>query len=271
MDLSAYAVVMKWDPNKYVQFADHRDRPFYDLTARITAATPQLVVDMGCGPGPLTHSLAERWPDARVVGLDSSVEMIDQARSKHHAEYLSFEFADARQWTPEPDTDVLVSNAMLQWIPEHRQLIARWLEALAPGAWFAAQVPGNFHSPSHALMRQLAESERWAPQLSGVLRQDDASGEPSDYLKILLDAGFEPDVWETTYGQILSGPDPVLEWVRGTALRPVLARLSATDAADFEAQYGALVSEAYPAVDDHGGGTVTLFPFRRIFMVGRKR
>jgi trans-aconitate 2-methyltransferase len=120
-------------------------------------------------------------------------------------------------------------------------------------------------------MRQLAESERWAPQLSGVLRQDDASGEPSDYLKILLDAGFEPDVWETTYGQILSGPDPVLEWVRGTALRPVLARLSATDAADFEAQYGALVSEAYPAVDDHGGGTVTLFPFRRIFMVGRKR
>lgn len=262
---------MKWDPNKYVQFADHRDRPFYDLTARITAATPRLVVDLGCGPGPLTHSLAERWPDARVVGLDSSEEMIEQARAKQHADNLSFESADASKWMPKPETDVLVSNAMLQWIPEHRQLIASWLEALAPGAWFAAQVPGNFGSPSHTLMRQLADTERWAPQLAGVLRHDDASGEPADYLKILLDAGFESDVWETTYGQILSGPNPVLEWVRGTALRPVLARLNAEDAAEFEASYAELVSEAYPAIDDHRGGTLTLFPFRRIFMVGRKR
>jgi trans-aconitate 2-methyltransferase len=262
---------MKWDPNKYVQFADHRDRPFYDLTARITAATPQLVVDMGCGPGPLTHSLAERWPDARVTGLDSSEEMIEQARAKQHAANLSFAMTDASTWMPAPDTDVLVSNAMLQWIPEHRQLIAKWLGALAPGAWFAAQVPGNFGSPSHALMRELANSERWAPQLAGVLRQDDAVGEPADYLKILLAAGFESDVWETTYGQILSGPDPVLEWVRGTALRPVLARLSETDAAAFEAEYARLVAQAYPSFADARGGSLTLFPFRRIFMVGRKR
>ncbi|RAX51143.1 trans-aconitate 2-methyltransferase [Arthrobacter sp. AQ5-05] len=262
---------MKWDPNKYVQFADHRYRPFYDLTARITAATPQLVVDLGCGPGPLTHSLAERWPDARVTGLDSSEEMIEQARAKQHAANLSFAVADASTWTPAPETDVLVSNAMLQWIPEHRQLIAQWLGALAPGAWFAAQVPGNFGSPSHTLMRQLANSERWAPQLAGVLRHDDAVGEPSDYLNILLEAGFESDVWETTYGQILGGTDPVLEWVRGTALRPVLARLSKRDAAEFEAEYARLVAQAYPSFRNPRGGSLTLFPFRRIFMVGRKR
>ncbi len=262
---------MKWDPNKYVQFSDHRDRPFYDLTARITAATPRSVVDMGCGPGSLTRSLAERWPDARVRGFDSSEEMIEQARANQHAPNLSFAVADASTWMPDHDTDVLVSNAMLQWIPGHRQIIAKWLGALAPGAWFAAQVPGNFGSPSHVLMRQLADSERWAPQLAGVLRHDDAVGEPADYLEMLLAAGFESDVWETTYGQILSGTDPVLEWVRGTALRPVLAELSEKDAAEFEAEYAALVVQAYPAFADSHGESLTLFPFRRIFMVGRKR
>lgn len=262
---------MKWDPSKYVQFADHRDRPFYELTARISAAAPRLVVDLGCGPGPLTHSLAERWPDARVIGLDSSQEMIEQARSTQQLPNLSFQSADATQWMPEADTDVLVSNAMLQWIPEHRELLATWLEALAPGAWFASQVPGNFGSPSHALMRQLAGSARWAPQLEGVLRQDDAVGEPADYLKIMVEAGFEPDVWETTYEQVLTGEDPVLEWVRGTALRPILAKLSAADSLEFEEEYSRLVAQAYPAFADAGGERQTLFPFRRIFMVGRKR
>ncbi|KAA0979843.1 trans-aconitate 2-methyltransferase [Paeniglutamicibacter gangotriensis] len=262
---------MKWDPSKYVQFADHRDRPFYELTARITAAAPRLVVDLGCGPGPLAHSLAERWPDARVIGLDSSQEMIEQARSTQQSPNLSFQSADATQWMPEADTDVLVSNAMLQWIPEHRELLATWLEALTPGAWFAAQVPGNFGSPSHALMRQLAASARWAPQLAGVLRHDDAVGEPADYLKIMVDAGFEPDVWETTYGQVLTGEHPVLEWVRGTALRPILSKLSAADAVEFEEEYSGLVAQAYPAFADARGERQTLFPFRRIFMVGRKR
>lgn len=262
---------MKWDPKKYVQFADHRDRPFFDLTARITAATPRAVVDLGCGPGPLTHSLAERWPDAHVSGLDLSADMIEKARKEQQAPNLNFEIIDATTWVPEPETDVLVSNAMLQWIPEHRELIAKWLEALAPGAWFAAQVPGNFGSPSHALMRQLAESARWAPQLTGVLRHDDAVGEPADYLRIMLDAGFEADVWETTYGQILSGVDPVLEWVRGTALRPILAKLDQADAAEFEREYAELVAQAYPSFPDKQGGELTLFPFRRIFMVGRKR
>lgn len=262
---------MKWDPEKYVQFADHRDRPFFDLTSRIAEANPRLVVDLGCGPGPLTRSLAERWPEARIVGLDSSAEMVGKARSAQHAPNLEFELADASSWMPDPDTDVLVSNAMLQWIPGHRKLMATWLGALRSGAWFAVQVPGNFSSPSHRLMRELADSERWAKKLSGVLRHDDAVGEPEEYLKILLASGFEADVWETTYGQVLTGNDPVLEWVRGTALRPVLARLDAGEAAEFERAYAQLVSEAYPPFEGADGESLTMFPFRRIFMVGRKR
>ena len=141
---------MKWDPEKYVQFADHRDRPFFDLTSRIAEANPRLVVDLGCGPGPLTRSLAERWPEARIVGLDSSAEMVGKARSAQHAPNLEFELADASSWMPDPDTDVLVSNAMLQWIPGHRKLMATWLGVLpalgtsgtAVGAKRVIVVPG---------------------------------------------------------------------------------------------------------------------------------
>jgi trans-aconitate 2-methyltransferase len=145
-------------------------------------------------------------------------------------------------------------------------MLARWLAALKPGAWFALQVPGNFNAPSHTLMRGLAESGAWAGRLAGVLRHDDVVGEPADYLDIMLDAGCDADAWETTYDQLLPGTNPVLEWVRGTGLRPVLAALSATDADVFEAEYSAGLAKAYPA-GRHG----TVFPFRRIFAVARKR
>ncbi|PTT69511.1 trans-aconitate 2-methyltransferase, partial [Arthrobacter sp. HMWF013] len=160
---------------------------------------------------------------------------------------------------------VIVTNAALQWLPGHQELMARWLGALKPGAWFAMQVPGNFNAPSHALMRDLAGSATWSAKLDGVLRGGESVGEPADYLRIMLDAGCTADAWETTYLQLLSGPDPVLEWVRGTALRPVLAALSAGDGRAFETEYAALLRGAYPSTD-HG----TVFPFRRIFAVARK-
>ena len=146
---------MKWDPAKYVQFGDYRDRPYFDLTARIHADAPRSVVDLGCGPGNLTATLAERWPLARVTGLDSSAEML--ARSTVHADRvpnLSFGEADIADWMPAADTDVVVTNAALQWVPGHRDMLARWLAALRPGAWFALQVPGNFNAPSHTLDRK---------------------------------------------------------------------------------------------------------------------
>lgn len=258
---------MKWDPAKYVEFGNHRDRPYFDLTARVHTERPRHVVDLGCGPGNLTATLAERWPAAQVLGIDSSAEMLQKAAEHSaRASNLSFAQADIAEWMPSDRTDVVVSNAALQWVPGHPALLARWLEALRPGAWFALQVPGNFSSPSHVLMRQLAESERWKEALGGVLRHDDAVAEPAQYLNIMLDAGCEADAWETTYQQVLQGQDPVLEWVRGAGLRPVLAALPAAEAAEFEAEYSALLSGAYPATS-HG----TVFPFRRIFAVARKR
>ncbi len=258
--------LMKWDPVKYVQFGDYRNRPFFDLTARILAGHPAKVVDLGCGPGNLTATLSDRWPGADVVGVDSSAEMLAKAaRLAQEHPSLRFEQADIAEWTPSPDTDVVVSNAALQWVPGHQDMLRGWLAALGPGAWFALQVPGNFDAPSHALMRELASSAPWADKLGGVLRGGESVGEPGDYLGIMLDAGYAADVWETSYQQVLPGPDPVLEWVRGTGLRPVLAALAEDDAKRFEAEYAAALRDAYPR-GPHG----TVFPFRRIFAVGRR-
>jgi trans-aconitate 2-methyltransferase len=258
---------VKWDPLKYVQFGDYRNRPFFDLTGRIHAERPRQVVDLGCGPGNLTATLARRWPEAKVRGLDSSAQMLAKAavHTQGHTG-LSFGLADIAEWMPGPDTDVVVTNAALQWVPGHQEMLASWLAALRPGAWFGMQVPGNFNAPSHTLMRELADTARWSPLLKDVLRGGESVGEPADYLRIMLDAGCTADAWETTYQQVLEGTDPVLEWVRGTALRPVLAVLSVEDGRAFEDEYAAALRHAYPGTA-HG----TVFPFRRIFAVAQKQ
>jgi trans-aconitate 2-methyltransferase len=254
--------LVRWDPQQYGQFAGERARPFLDLIGRIGASSPRRVVDLGCGSGELTALLATRWPAAVVEGIDSSAEMIASA-SPH--DRVTLRVADVTSWTPPPDTDVVVSNATLQWVPTHRSLLACWAAALPAGGWLAFQVPGNFDSPSHSLMRLLAESPRWAASLAGVLRHDDAVGTPSEYAEILLAAGLVVDAWATTYVHVLHGPDPVLEWVRGTALRPVLAALPSASYPQFEEEFAAALRAAYPATE-HG----TLFPFRRIFAVAHR-
>jgi trans-aconitate 2-methyltransferase len=252
---------MRWDPAQYARFGDERSRPFFDLTGRLGAADPGLVVDLGCGSGELTATLAARWPAATVQGLDSSAEMISAASS---AGRLTFELADAASFDAS-GVDVLVSNALLQWVPGHRDLLVRWAGELNPGGWLAFQVPANFGSPSHRLMRELAASPRWAGRLAGVLRHSDAVAEPAEYLALLAGAGLRVDAWQTSYLHVLAGPDPVLEWVRGTGLRPVLGALSPDEAAEFSGEYAGLLREAYPA---QPFGTV--FPFLRTFVVASK-
>jgi trans-aconitate 2-methyltransferase len=266
---------MRWDPARYERYADERSRPFFDLTARIDADAPRAVVDLGCGPGGLTATLAQRWPHAEVIGIDSSPEMI-AAASAAAAEVvpagpvtgapgrLRFELGDLATWHPTATTDVVISNAALQWVPTHRELVRRWCGELPAGAWLAWQVPGNFGAPSHVLMRELAESAAWRDRLHGVLRHDDATDLAERYLELLQNAGLHGDAWETTYLHVLQGEDPVLDWVRGTGLRPVLQALSPEDAAAFEADYAAALRDAYPV-----GPQGTVYPFRRVFAVGR--
>ena len=251
-----------------------------DLLARVGAELPDYVVDLGCGPGNLTALLAERWPSAAVCGVDSSPQMIEAARAlipadaprpsgsgpvlTNHAPGLSFMVDDVRHWEPQSLPDVIVSNAVLQWVPGHRELLVRWADQLTDGGWLAFQVPGNFDQPSHVILREMVACARWCPLLRDV-ELNRQSADPADYAELLAGAGCEVDAWETTYVHILRGDNPVLEWYQGTGLRPVLAVLDVDQAADFLADYGERVRAAYPP-----SSFGTVFPFRRVFTVARR-
>ena len=272
-----------WDATLYLRFGGERARPFFDLLARVGSELPEYVVDMGCGPGNLTALLAERWPSAAVCGIDSSPQMIEAAQRlvpedarpsqappvsgttmTSHAPGLSFMLDDVRHWEPQCLPDVIVSNAVLQWVPGHRELLVRWADWLADDGWLAFAVPGNFDQPSHAILREMVASARWRPLLRDV-ELNRQTADPADYAELLSGAGCEVDAWETTYVHILHGEDPVLEWYKGTGLRPVLAALDEDRAADFLAEYGERVREAYPP-----SSFGTVFPFRRVFAVAHR-
>jgi trans-aconitate 2-methyltransferase len=255
-----------WDPQQYLRHAGERARPFTDLLARVDARSPRRVVDLGCGEGALTASLAQRWPDAAVTGLDSSAEMLAAAAAHAAPGRLSFVAGDVRHWAPGGPVDVVVSNAVLHWVPGHAELLARWAGWLSPGGWLAVQVPGNGRAPTHALLAELCRAPGWAGRLDDVAPSPEAVLEPAGYLDVLAGAGLEADVWETTYLHVLSGRDPVLSWVSGTVLRPVLERLDAGEAAELTGRYAAALRKAYPRRPD---GT-TVLPFRRVFAVGHR-
>jgi trans-aconitate 2-methyltransferase len=263
---SSRAQSAAWDPATYLRFADERARPFVELLARVGTQEPSLVVDLGCGEGALTASLARRWPAARVTGVDSSPEMLAAAAAHAAPGRIDFVAGDVRHWQPEGRIDLVVSNAVLHWVPGHGELLAQWAGWLAPGGWLAVQVPGNFRAPTHALLADLCRSPRWAGLLEDAAPRPDAVLDPAGYLDVLTGAGLSADAWETTYLHVLSGPDPVLGWVRSTVLRPVLALLGSDDAQEFTAEYAAALRAAYPARPD---GT-TVLPFRRVFAVGSR-
>jgi len=250
-----------WDPSLYLDFHDHRSRPFHDLLARVGAVSPRTVVDLGCGPGHLTGLLAARWPGATVTALDSSAEMVASARERG----VDASLADVADWMPTAETDVVVTNAVLQWVPTHRTLLPRWIGAFPVGGWFAMQVPGNFAAPSHALVREVAAEPRWRDALQ--LRAELAVAEPDAYGELLASTGADVDVWETTYLQRLTGADPVLRWISGTALRPVRDALDPAGYAEFQDELAPRLRAAYPVRPDGS----TWFPFRRIFAVARVR
>jgi len=251
-----------WDPDVYLTFADHRGRPFADLLSRVGAPSPRRVVDLGCGAGNLTGQLARRWPDAAIEALDSSPEMVAAARDRG----VDASVGDVRSWVPQPDTDVVVSNAAMHWVPEHDELFVQWAGQLGAGSWIAVQMPGNFESPSHAAVRAVARRESFAKVLRDIpFRVGAAVATPAHYAELLIDAGCTVDAWETTYIHQLTGEHPVLDWISGTALVPVSERLDDQEYQRFRKELIPLLAEAYPPRPD---GT-TFFPFRRVFIVAQ--
>ncbi len=248
-----------WDPERYLAYADERGRPFVELVARVGATAPRTVVDLGCGPGNLTALLKERWPDADVTGVDSSPEMVAAARS---VAGVDFSVGDLRTWRPDEPVDVLVSNATLQWVPGHLDLLPDLVGHVAPGGWLAFQVPGNFEEPSHTIRRDLAAEPEYAGFTAGVATPD--AFDAATYLERLAGLGCTVDAWETTYLHVLTGEDPVFTWVSGTGARPTLQALPDDLRPAFEDEFKRRLRAAYPA-----GPAGVVLPFRRVFVVAQ--
>ena len=254
---------MSWDPTQYLKFAGERLRPALDLLARIPAAAPETVVDLGCGTGNLMPLFLQRWPQAKLTGVDNSPEMLARARADHpHASFIQ---ADVGTWRPQQPVDVLYSNASLHWVEGHEVLIPALLAAVKSGGWLAIQMPHNFAAPSHTCIIDAIEQGPWRARLEPYLRRRPVA-EPQRYWQLLQDKAAGLEIWETQYLQVLKGENPVAEFVKGSWLRQFLDRLQEPDRSAFEADYRARVRSAYPAeASGH-----TLFPFRRLFIVAQR-
>ncbi|MDP3969111.1 MAG: methyltransferase domain-containing protein [Nocardioides sp.] len=250
-----------WDPDQYLRYADQRARPFLELVARVPLDAPDTVVDLGCGPATLTALLRERWPDARVTGVDSSPEMVARARAEVPG--LEVVEADVTTWRPAEPVDLLLSNATLQWVPGHLDLLPGLLEQVRPGGCLAFGVPGNFTEPSHTERLALASEPPYAEHTVGV--PSPAAHDAATYLEVLAGLGCTVDAWETTYLHVLHGPDPVLDWIAGTSLSPTLQALPGELREPFCDELRSRLTAAYP---DRGNGVV--LPFRRVFVIARR-
>lgn len=253
-----------WDPGQYHKFGDHRLRPALELFERAMLAlgdrVPKEIYDLGCGGGEIARIMADRWPDARVVGLDSSTEMLTKAEAAG-ASRIEWMEADVSTWQASPKADLLYSNAMFQWVDGHPQVFPHIMDQLAPGGVMAVQMPLSFSQTSHQLLRETLEDFGTPELRKSVSRKwvEDADW----YYDLLKPQASFLDIWEVRYLQVLQGDDPVLEWVKGSALRPVLTAMADDEADKFLAAYGAALREAYPKRTNGE----TLFPFHRLFMV----
>jgi trans-aconitate 2-methyltransferase len=253
---------LSWSVAQYVKFEQERTRPVRDLVARIPNAEIVSAADIGCGPGNSTEVLRERYPKARVVGIDSSPDMIKAARER--LPDLAFEIADIREWRAERPFDVILANAVLQWIPGHETLLPALIARLGTGGALAVQTPDNLDEPSHRLMRETAAQGPWAAKLADAAKARAERRSADWYFRLLRAHAAYVDVWRTTYYHPLAGGAPaVVEWVKATGLRPFLDPLNEAEREDYLARYVEAIAEAYPPEPD---GTV-LLPFPRLFFV----
>jgi len=256
--------VADWNPGQYLKFEDERTRPSQDLLRRVPLAQAGRCVDLGCGPGNSTALLVERFPRAAIIGVDTSPGMIAKARERLPA--LTFEQADISVWQPGEGVDLIFANAVLQWVPDHPNLLPRLASILNPGGCLAVQMPNNQEEPSHRLMRAVARAESWAGKLGSATAARETIGSFEDYYGWLLGAGCQVDIWQTTYVHPLDGAAAIVEWFKSTALKPFLDPLSPDETSAFLARYEADIAEAYPAQAD--GKVLLRFP--RLFFVAQR-
>lgn len=256
---------MSWSARQYTSFEAERTRPVRDLLGAVLTDPVRRAVDLGCGPGNSTAVLAARFPAAEITGLDSSSDMIAAARER--LPEVRFDLADVATWDAPGLYDVILANAVFQWVPGHEALMPRLMEKLAPGGSLAVQMPDNLEEPAHRLMRQVAAAGPWASKLSDAAGARIARLGAEWYYKLLRPHAARVDVWRTTYHHVLAGgSDAVVEWFKGSGLRPFLAPLDQEESAGFLSEYRRLMAHAYPALND---GTV-LLPFPRLFFVATR-
>jgi trans-aconitate 2-methyltransferase len=255
---------MDWSAQQYLKFEDERTRPIRDLLAAVPTAKADRVADIGCGPGNSTEILAARYPGAAVIGVDNSPDMI--AAAKKRLPHIHFKEASIEEWSEPEPLGVILSNAALQWVPNHEMLMPRLVSLLEPGGSLAVQMPDNLQEPSQVALRSVAESQPFAAKLGAAAKGRDALPRPEWYYSLLCTHAARVDVWRTTYHHPLQGPKAIVEWFKGSSLRPLLARLDAKQQEDYLARYTDAVSEAYPTLAD---GTV-LLPFPRLFIVATR-
>ncbi len=248
-----------WSPSTYLKFEDERTRPARDLLAQVPVAAPRRIVDMGCGPGNSTELLVDRFGGAGVIGLDSSPSMLAEARKRLPG--TRFAEADARSWVPEAGTDVVFANAIYQWIPDHLTQLPKVVAALPEGGVLAVQMPDNMAEPSHVLMRQVAADGPWAERLQRAARLP--LPPVRTYYDALRPVSRRLDIWHTIYNHVLDGPEAIVEWVKGTGLRPFIDPLESAAREAFLAGYLARIAEAYPP----GADGKVLLRFPRLFIV----
>lgn len=255
---------MPWDPAQYLRFGPERLRPALELLARVPLEEPEDIVDLGCGPGHLSKIMKARWPQARVVGVDSSAAML--ARAAADAPEFVWQRADLREWGPERPVDLIYANASLHWVEDHQALMPRLLGGLRPGGWLAVQMPRNQDRPSHRAAFEVAEQGPWRARLEPLLRRHPVA-EPEAYLRWLSPVASRLDLWETDYLHLLEGPDPVAAWAQGSLLVPLLEALQAEERESYLEAYRARLRVAYPP--DAAGRTA--FRFRRLFLVAQAK
>ncbi|AZF34190.1 Trans-aconitate 2-methyltransferase [Pseudomonas sp. R4-35-07] len=253
---------MTWSAKQYTMFEQQRTRPVRDLVAAIPNTDVGTAVDLGCGPGNSTQVLAERFPHAHITGMDSSDDMLIDARKRLPT--LSFELADIGAWSPAQQFDVILANASLQWLPDHATLYPHLVHQLTPGGTLAIQTPDNLDEPAHRLAREVATQGPWAAKIGAVKHNQRHSA--SYYYELLSRYCTTVDVWRTTYQHPLADHAAVVEWFKASALRPFLAPLNDGEQAAFLQEYQAQISQAYPALSD---GTV-LLPFPRLFIIATR-